>query len=70
MKIQVEISQFRRQGKEHVPALIGLIIAATTGDKSPNLNMKPEIAIFVDLTADGSRAPAQSLLTHAEVIAH
>ena len=68
MKIEVEISQFRCKGKEHVPVLIGLIITKPTGDKGSSPSMKPEIAIFVDLTADRARELAQSLIKHAEMI--
>ncbi len=69
MKIEVEISQYRRVGEnQYVPALIGLIIANPTGDEGPNVEMKPEAVLFIDLTVERAHDLAQELIRHVEMI--
>ncbi len=75
MKIEVEISQNRRVGENQwVPALIGLYIGTPTGDLGPPQSghiievMRPEVGIFIDLTATRARQLANELMRHVALI--
>lgn len=75
MKIEVEISQSRSVGNNlWVPALVGMIISIPTGDVGPPRSqhtaevMRPEVGIYVDLTAMGARDLAAALIRHASLI--
>ncbi len=75
MKVDVEISQNRRVGENQwVAGLIGLYIGTPTGAVGPPRSqhtvevMRPEVAIFVDLTATQARKLAQQLMQHVYII--
>ncbi len=75
MTVEVEISQNRRVGENQwVPALIGLYIGTPTGDLGPPQSehtvevMRPEVGIFIDLTATRARQLANELMRHVALI--
>lgn len=75
MKVEVEISQNRSVGENQwVPALIGMIIAIPTGRVGPSQSqhtvevMRPEVGIYVDLTATEARDLAAALTRHVSLI--
>ncbi len=69
MKIDVEISQNRRMGENlWAPGLVGLIISQDTDTPPINDTCKPDISIFVDLTAEQARDLAVQLNHNAELV--
>lgn len=69
MKIEVEMAQARcvKPGL-YVPTLISLCITNPTGDVGPNVEIPPEVSIFVDLTPERARDLALELVRHVEMI--
>ncbi len=75
MKVDVEISQNRRVGENQwVAALIGLYIGTPTGAVGPSQHqhivevIRPEVGIFIDLTATQARKLATELMNHVAII--